>query len=142
MHELGSLIRELMDQESMTQADLVRRSGLTPQHVSTMLKGETMSRLPEAKTFEGLCQAFPTVPPSVFVLAAAAAVGLPVETEAPDYSQLSNEALLGILHNRLEGGQQDGGTPEAQKMMFKATTRDDVTTAARLDPDNPKTYHR
>lgn len=118
MHELGRFIQSLMDQEGMTQPDLVRRSGLSRQHVHTMLKAETLTRLPAATTIDGLHQAFPHVTRETFVLRAAAAMGIPVDATLaePDYSQLSNDTLLGILRSRLDGGSSDGRQPDAEKM--------------------------
>lgn len=117
MHELGKMIQALMGEESMRPADLVRRSGLSRQHVSSLLNDAELSRMPEARTFRALSQAFPAVRPSSFVLAAAQAAGvLSADEVVTDYDDLSNDALLGILRSRLDrGGQSDAGTAEAQK---------------------------
>lgn len=124
LHELARLTRELMDVEGMTQADLVRRSGLSAQHVSTMLKADRpLMRMPDVRTFEGLFRAFPSVPPSVFVLAAAAAVGLHVDTGARiDYRLLSDEQLLGLLKGRL-GRQLAPPAPDADQICETCGTR-------------------
>lgn len=117
MHELGRFIQNLMDQEGMTQSDLARRAGLSRQHVHGMLKAEKLTRLPAGSTIDGLHRAFPHVSRETFVLQAASAMGVPVDVNpsAPDYQSLSNEALLGILKERLDGGSDEGRQPEDQK---------------------------
>lgn len=117
MHELGRYVQSLMDSEGMTQADLARRSGLSRQHVHSMLKAEKLTRLPAGATIDGLHKAFPHVTREAFVLRAAAAMGIPVDATLaePDYSSLSDDALLGILKKRLDGGSNEGRQPEDQK---------------------------
>lgn len=103
----------------MSQPELVRRSGLTRQHVHSLLKNNTLGRMPEDRTIAGLAKAFPDVGEEPFLTKAAIAIGVPVErltVVEPDYSQLSDETLIGILRSRLErGGQRDAGTADAQK---------------------------
>lgn len=123
MHELGRFIQSLMDKEGMGRPDLVRRSGLSRQHVHQLLTLEQLTRLPAPATIDGLHKAFPHVSREAFVIQAAAAMGIPVDVEAlkPDYSQLTNETLLGILKDRLDGGSGDAGNAEAEKNPGRAT---------------------
>ncbi len=145
MHELGKFIQHLMDRDGMTPPELMRRSGLTRQHVHSLLTEDSMVRMPTVKTFTGLGRAFPAVPPASFVLAAAAAIGIPVDgADIADQREISNETLLAILKARLEGGSthEDLASP-AQKSpesadagdeeAIEVATRDDFTPAALED---------
>lgn len=144
MHKLGQFIESLMDAESMDRPGLVRRSGLSRQHVHDLLTNEKLSRLPAGKTIDGLHRAFPHVTREQFVLTAAVAMGIPVDAELakPDYSKLTNEALLGILKDRLEGRQSwSGGTSaedevagEVDGEVFPFPTPQQQRPAAAEDP--------
>ncbi|WP_141211272.1 hypothetical protein [Enemella dayhoffiae] len=123
----------------MTQPELVRKSGLQRQHVHSLLKNETLGRMPEERTIAGLAKAFPHIGEGPFLTKAAISIGVPVDrltVVEPDYAQLSNEALLGILRNRLErGGQKDAGTAEAEKTT--AAIRSRRERFLRHNGDNP-----
>lgn len=124
MHEFGKFLQSLMDSENMKPADLARRSGLSRQLVWNLLSDAEMKTIPKVETLSGLRKAFPAVPYTTWVLRAAASAGIPVEEEPiVDYSALSNEALLGILHERLTGGSNDASAAEAQKNDELATRR-------------------
>ena len=64
-------------------------------------------------------------------------MGIPVDATLaePDYSALSNEALLGILKERLDGGRNEGRQPEAQKTPDTAPQGHDI---AYLNPKHRK----
>ncbi|WP_175419070.1 helix-turn-helix domain-containing protein [Acidipropionibacterium acidipropionici] len=119
MHELGRFIQDLMDGHGWRQADLARASGITPATVSRLLVKDHLGRMVADETIAGLHRAFPEIPEGVFITKAAEALGVPVdrlETVDPDLSSLSDEALLGILAERLrERRSSDGRQPDAQK---------------------------
>jgi transcriptional regulator with XRE-family HTH domain len=119
MHELGRFIQDLMDGHGWRQADLARASGITPATVSRLLTKGHLGRMVADDTIAGLHKAFPEIPEGVFITKAAEALGVPVdrlETVDPDLSSLSDEALLGILAERLrERRSSDGRQPDAQK---------------------------
>lgn len=143
MHEFGRFIQALMDQESMSQADLMRRTGLSRQYIWMLLTEPELKRLPGPAKFEALGRAFPGVSPDALVLSAAAAMGIPVTGSVEvDYSSVSNETLLGILRDRLEavegfgaeqGGSSDGRQPDAEKMTPGSRDAD----AIRSGDDDP-----
>ncbi len=119
MHELGRFIQGLMDGRGWTQADLARASGITRQTVSRLLIKDHLGRMVSDETIAGLHKAFPEVSEGAFITKAAEALGVPIdrlETVDPDVSQLSDEALLGILAGRLkERRSADGRQPDAEK---------------------------
>jgi transcriptional regulator with XRE-family HTH domain len=119
MHELGRFIQDLMDGHGWRQADLARASGITPATVSRLLVKDHLGRMVADETIAGLHRAFPEIPEGVFITKAAEALGVPVdrlETVDPDLSSLSDEALLGILAERLrERRSSDGRQPDAEK---------------------------
>lgn len=118
MHELGRFIQGLMDGRGWRQADLVRASGMNRGTVSRLLTREHLGGMVSDHTIASLHRAFPEVREEVFISKAAEALGIPVGrlTADPDISRLSDEALLGILAERLKGRRSsDGRQPEAEK---------------------------
>lgn len=145
MHELGKFIQGLMDQASMDRAELVRRSGLSRQHVSDLLTNEKLTRLPKAETFDALHRGFPGVPRNAFVLKGAEAIGIPVDPVEVDFSKLSNETLLGILAKRLEVKEESwdaGNTSGPEDELARRREPDFRAMAADHQPDELLDYDR
>jgi hypothetical protein len=95
------------------------------------------------ETIAGLHRAFPEIPEGVFITKAAEALGVPVdrlETVDPDLSSLSDEALLGILAERLrERRSSDGRQPDAEKSGDEGRL-DVVHTDRDVEVDRPLTW--
>lgn len=106
MHALGRYIVELMDARRWTRSDVVRASGLTRQHLAQILdkSKDSLGRMPEPGTIAALARAFPEAGEGAFIWKAAESMGVPVDRLSivtPDLDAISNEALLGILAQRL-----------------------------------------
>lgn len=78
MHSYRKLIEEQMKAGDMSQAELARASGITPQRISQILKDDRdrLVQVPDTKTVEGFAEAF-TLEPEVVWIAVAEAMGLP-----------------------------------------------------------------
>lgn len=113
MHALRRFIDEQLEVNGWTQADLVRQSGLSKQHLSKMLADDRdrLPRLPTEATLLGLARGL-RVPLNVVVLRAAQACGVPVDVtqvEVGSPRALSTEQLLGEVRRRIDlGGAGDG----------------------------------
>lgn len=107
MHALGAYIDSLMTARGMTRPELVRASGLSRQHVHQLLDPtrDTLGRMPEPATIEGLTRAFPESREVSFITKAAEALGVPVDrlvvVQPASFDDLPDEVLLGILAQRL-----------------------------------------
>lgn len=103
-HALNRFIQEQMDARLMTQADLVRRSGLHRSHVSKLVndRRSRLSQLPAKDTIEGLARAFRVTPG---VILSKAVEALDIGFEAKDFvyglSEATDEELLGEIAQRL-----------------------------------------
>lgn len=106
MHALGKFIVERMPAD-MTQAQLARKSGLSKQHISVLLKPDAtrLGRMIDAKTVAGLSVGL-NVDESVIVSKAAESMGIPLDKLRPvivTADDVSDEHLLEILRQRLKG---------------------------------------
>lgn len=107
MHALGTFISDLMAARSMSRPDLEKASGLSRQHIHQLLSERRtgLGRMVDDDTIAGLLRAFPDIGESAFIVKAAESLGVPVDrlnTVSPDPQQLSDDALLGILAQRLK----------------------------------------
>jgi hypothetical protein len=95
-------------------------------------------------TIAGLHKAFPEISEGVFITKAAEALGVPVdrlETVDPDLSSLSDEALLGILAERLrERRSSDGRQPDAEKSDDDEGRPDVAYPPEEVGVDRPLTW--
>lgn len=113
MHALSRFIEEQLEVNGWTQADLVRQSGLSKQHLSKMLADDRdrLPRLPTEATLLGLARGL-RVPLNVVVLRAAQACGVPVDVtqvEVGSPRAMSTDQLLAEVRRRIElGGAGDG----------------------------------
>lgn len=139
MHALRAFIEDQMQRNQWTQADLSRQSGLSRQHLSKMLADsrEQLPQLPDRSTLLALANGL-HVAPSVVVLRAAMACGIPVEVtevEVPSASALSTDQLLAEVRRRIEVGSDERAAPI--KGAGQAGHRPDIhtpTAAIELKP--------
>ena len=107
MHAMGRFITDLMDARSMSRPDLERASGLSRQHIHQLLddRRTSLGRMVDDATIAGLSRAFADIGETAFILKAAESMGVPVDRLASvdvDIDRLSDDALLGILAQRLK----------------------------------------
>lgn len=112
MHEYRRFVQAELDARGWRQAELVRRSGLSRQLVSNLLRDdrEHLGNMPDPATIAGLARGF-GVPEETVRAAAARAIVDYGDDGAPlalDLSTVSTDALLQELRRRTEGGQQPG----------------------------------
>lgn len=118
MHALRAFIEDQMQRNQWTQADLSRQSGLSRQHLSKMLADsrEQLPQLPDRSTLLALAKGL-HVAPSVVVLRAAMACGIPVEVtevEVPSASALTTDQLLAEVRRRIEVGSDERSAPNKE----------------------------
>ncbi|MEO5663510.1 MAG: helix-turn-helix transcriptional regulator [Nocardioides sp.] len=118
VNALAAFIREQMDERGWRQADLVKGSSLSRQVVSKLYndRRETVSRLPEKETIDGLGRAFGI--PSSFVLGKAVeALGLGFTSGdfVNEVTSASDRQLLDEIEERLRKRGDDGGDTTATK---------------------------
>ncbi|GAA1333786.1 hypothetical protein GCM10009592_28300 [Brachybacterium rhamnosum] len=117
MHAYRRFVQTEMDKRGWTAADLQRSSGLTKQNLSRLLRDdrEQLQQRPDAATVTSLAGAF-GVTENVVLSHVAEAMGLPTtRVEVAAAADLSNEELLRILAERLNGGgTHERTTPPAE----------------------------
>lgn len=150
VNALAAFIREQMDERGWRQVDLVKRSGLSRQVVSKLYNEsrETVKRLPERETIDGLATAFGL--PSSFVLGKAVeALGLGFTSGdfVNEVTSASDRQLLDEIGKRLRERGEPGGDTAATKdpgsgpdNVSPLRTREDMqqlqTRAARHDDED------
>jgi transcriptional regulator with XRE-family HTH domain len=114
MHELRRFIEAQMDRLGLTeQAELVRASGLTKQHVSNLVNDDRnrLDAMPSRETITALARAFHVTEDAVMVVAARA-YGVPVDEPVvvPTMEGIPSSQLAGELQRRLtrEERERDG----------------------------------
>lgn len=131
MHALGRFISDLMDARSMSRPDLERASGLSRQHIHQLLddRKTSLGRMVDDATIAGLSRAFADIGETAFIVKAAESLGVPVDRLATidvDLDRISDDALLGILAQRLKRASSQPGE----------TAGDDPSAATHEDPAN------
>lgn len=111
MNEFSRFIQRQMDLRGWRPADLVRRSGLSRQHVSKLLndRRQYLGQMPSDRTIEGLAAAFEGISESDVREAAAAALGGYKSGEPPpdlDLQKVSLDALLNEIRRRVQSAEQ------------------------------------
>lgn len=116
MHAWSRYVQNYLDDHQMKPADLARKSGVSPQVISTILndsRSELVQR-PDQKTVELLAAAM-GVAPDVLLAQIGEAMGLPVTRPVVIYdaSRVSNEDLIRTLVERLDAraGDEHGREP-------------------------------
>lgn len=121
MHEFQRFIQQQLDARGWKQADLVRKSGLTKQHVSNLLRDtrEHLGQMPEEKTIRALARGF-QIPTEVVRTAASRALAGYSDEGQPlhvDIHQVPLDTLLNEIRRRFEeiGEHHGTGTEEEQE---------------------------
>lgn len=105
MNALQEFIKAEMTARGWThQADLVRASGLSPQHISKMLRaGQRVSQMPDDETIAGLNAAFHTGEDAIRRVALKAmGIDLAPLSITRTVSDVSDDELLAELGRRLQ----------------------------------------
>lgn len=104
MHEYTRFVHTEMSARGWRQVDLVRRSGLSRQVISKILRDTrpTLGQMPDEATLEGLARGF-DVPVELVRLAASRALAGYVDDHAvkADLRAISNAALLSEIRRRM-----------------------------------------
>lgn len=118
MHEFKRFIQQQLDARGWKQADLVRKSGLSKQHVSNMLRDtrEHLGQMPDEKTIQALAGGF-QLPAEVVRTAASRALAGYSDEGQPlhvDIHQVPLDTLLNEIRRRFEeiGDPHGTGTEE------------------------------
>jgi len=126
MHEFKRFIQQQLDARGWKQADLVRKSGLSKQHVSNMLRDtrEHLGQMPDEKTIRALADGF-QMPAEVVRTAASRALAGYSDEGQPlhvDIHQVPLDTLLNEIRRRFEeiGEHHGPGTEEEQEPRTQA----------------------
>lgn len=117
MHEFKRFIQQQLDARGWKQADLVRKSGLSKQHVSNMLRDtrEHLGQMPDEKTIRALADGF-QLPAEVVRTAASRALAGYSDEGQPlhvDIHQVPLDTLLNEIRRRFEEiGDSHGSSTE------------------------------
>ena len=121
MHEFKRFIQQQLDARGWKQADLVRKSGLSKQHVSNMLRDtrEHLGQMPDERTIRALADGF-QIPAEVVRTAASRALAGYSDEGQPlhvDIHQVPLDTLLNEIRRRFEeiGERHGTGTEEEQE---------------------------
>ena len=126
MHEFKRFIQQQLDARGWTQADLVRKSGLSKQHVSNLLRDtrEHLGQMPTEKTIRALAEGF-QMPAEVVRTAASRALAGYSDEGQPlhvDIHQVPLDTLLNEIRRRFEeiGEHHGADTEEEQEPRTQA----------------------
>ncbi|MEU6582849.1 helix-turn-helix transcriptional regulator [Nocardia sp. NPDC046763] len=110
MHEYRRFVQAELDARGWKQADLARKSGLSRQLISNILRDNrpNLGQMPEEATLEGIAQGF-GIPVDVVRTAASRALTGFIDEGQPlriDLGEVSTDALLAEIHRRIKGTNQ------------------------------------
>ena len=145
MHEFQRFIQSELDARGWRQADLVRRSGLSRQLISGILRDtrDHLGQMPDASTIQGLADGFGVPADRVRTAAARSLVGYVDDGSAltPALSEVSTDALLNEIRRRLDHADSTATPPAAPAKEPRTPRPEDQKTRAGdkpagLNPDD------
>lgn len=149
MHEFRRFIQGELDARGWRQADLVRASGLSRQHVSQILTDtrDNLGQMPDAATLTGIADGLGVPAERVRTAAARSLVGYTDSGEplTPALQDVSIDALLNEIRRRVENHERpaepaDPPTtePGAPRPKDEKTDKNPEDRASNVEPLRPR----